>query len=69
VLTWTAEHFLIATTMLAVGVFAVLSWESMFPDRRDVLVLRPLPIGGSTLFLAKITAVVTCNFCRRTGSC
>src|SRR5258706_3814437 len=59
VLTWTAEHFLIATTMLAVGVFAVLSWESMFPDQRDVLVLRPLPIAGSTLFLAKIAAVAT----------
>ena len=29
---WTMEHFLIATTMLAVGLFAVLSWESTFPD-------------------------------------
>lgn len=57
--TWTAEHFLIATTMLAVGLFAVLSWESMFPDRRDVLVLTPLPIRGPTLFFAKIAAVAT----------
>jgi predicted histidine transporter YuiF (NhaC family) len=36
---WTMQHFLIATTMLVVGLFAVLSWESTFPDRRDVLVL------------------------------
>src|SRR5687768_16110066 len=36
---WGAEHFLISTTMLAVTVFAVLSWDSTFPDRRDVLVL------------------------------
>jgi hypothetical protein len=35
------EHFLIATTMLVVGLFAVLSWDSTFPDRRDVLVLAP----------------------------
>jgi predicted histidine transporter YuiF (NhaC family) len=28
---WTVEHFLIATTMLVVGLFAVLSWESTFP--------------------------------------
>src|SRR5690348_3325308 len=35
---WSGEHFLIATTMLAVGLFAVLSWDSTFPDRRDVLV-------------------------------
>ena len=54
---WTAEHFLIATTMLAVGLFAVLSWESMFPDRRDVLVLGPLPVRARTLLLAKVAAV------------
>lgn len=41
---WVAGHFLIATTMLAVGLFAVMSWDSTFPDRRDVLVLFPLPI-------------------------
>ncbi len=56
---WTMEHFLIATTMLAVGIFAVLSWESTFPDRRDVLVLCPLPVRARTLFLAKVAAVAT----------
>ena len=45
--------------MLAVGLFAVLSWESTFPDRRDVLVLGPLPVRARTLFLAKIAAVGT----------
>jgi hypothetical protein len=50
------EHFLISTTMLVVGLFAVLSWDSMFPDRRDVLVLVPLPIRGRTLLLAKVVA-------------
>src|SRR5579884_1176414 len=54
---WTAEHFLIATTMLVVGIFAVLSWESTFPDRRDVLVLGPLPVRARTLFLAKVAAL------------
>jgi CubicO group peptidase (beta-lactamase class C family) len=53
------EHFLIATTMLVVGLFAVLSWDSTFPDRRDVLVLAPLPLRPSTLFLAKIAGVAT----------
>jgi hypothetical protein len=56
---WGTEHFLIATTMLVVGLFAVLSWDSMFPDRRDVLVLAPLPICARTLFLAKVAAVAT----------
>ena len=56
---WGAEHFLIATTMLVVGLFAVLSWDSTFPDRRDVLVLAPLPVRARTLFLAKVAAVAT----------
>jgi len=56
---WSAEHFLIATTMLVVGLFAVLSWDSTFPDRRDVLVLAPLPVRARTLFLAKVAAVGT----------
>jgi len=54
---WTMEHFLIATTMLVVGLFAVLSWDSSFPDRRDMLVLAPLPIRVETLLLAKVAAV------------
>jgi hypothetical protein len=30
---WSAVHFVIATTMLVVGLFAILSWDSTFPDR------------------------------------
>ena len=56
---WAVEHMLIATTMLAVGLFAVLSWDSLFPDRRDVLVLSPLPVRAGTIFLAKVAAVLT----------
>jgi CubicO group peptidase (beta-lactamase class C family) len=57
--TMIAQHFLIATTMLVVGLFAVLSWDATFPDRRDVLVLAPLPVRARTMFLAKIAAVAT----------
>jgi hypothetical protein len=53
---WTMEHRLIATTMLAVGLFAVLSWDATFPDRRDVMVLGQLPVRARTLFLAKVAA-------------
>ncbi|HWC97452.1 MAG TPA: serine hydrolase [Candidatus Sulfopaludibacter sp.] len=56
---WTMEHFLIATTMLVVGLFAVLTWESTFPDRRDVFVLGPLPVKPHMLFAAKVAAVAT----------
>jgi hypothetical protein len=54
---WTFEHFLIATTMLVVGILAVLSWDSTFPNRRDVLVLLPLPLRLRTMFLAKVAAL------------
>ena len=53
---WTMEHRLIATTMLAVGLFVVLSWDATFPSRRDVMVLAPLPVRARTLFLAKVAA-------------
>src|SRR5581483_6584528 len=56
---WMAEHFLISTTMLVVGLFAVMSWDSLFPDRRDVLVLSPLPVRATTLFASKVAAVAT----------
>jgi len=56
---WGMEHFLISTTMLVVGMFAVLSWDSTFLNRRDVLVLGPLPIATRTLFLAKVAALAT----------
>src|SRR5580704_1412987 len=46
---WTAEHFFIETTMTVAGLIAVLNWDSAFPDRRDVLVLAPLPVRASTL--------------------
>jgi hypothetical protein len=58
-ITWVAGHFLVATTMLAVGLFAVMSWDSTFPNRRDILVLSPLPIRARTLLSAKIAAVAT----------
>ena len=54
---WGGAHFLIATTMLIVGLFAVLSWDSSFPDQRDVLVLAPLPVRPRTLFAAKVAAL------------
>ncbi len=57
ILTMIAQHFLIATTMLVVGIFAVLSWDATFPDKRDVFVLAPLPVRTRTMFLAKVGAV------------
>jgi CubicO group peptidase (beta-lactamase class C family) len=43
--------------MLVVGLFAVLSWDGIFPDRRDLQVFGPLPVTPRTMFAAKVSAV------------
>src|SRR5262249_23729449 len=40
------------------GVGAALEWSSLFPSRRDNLVLTPLPVTRSQLFGAKLAALV-----------
>jgi hypothetical protein len=55
---WTFEHCFFATTLTVVGVLAVLSWDSALPDRRDLLVLGPLPVRIRTVFAAKLSALV-----------
>jgi hypothetical protein len=49
-------HYEIATTMLVIGLVTVISWDSTFPDRRDVMVLSPLPLTPRTILLAKLCA-------------
>jgi hypothetical protein len=53
------EHFLVATTMLCTGVFSALSWGTMFPGRRDVMVLGPLPVRAHVILLARLVAAAT----------
>lgn len=55
---WTFEHCFFATTLTVVGVLSVLSWDSALPDRRDLLVLGPLPVRIRTVFAAKLSALV-----------
>lgn len=48
------EQYQIATMMLAVGIFSVITWDSVFPDRRDIMVLSPLPVTPRTILVAKL---------------
>ncbi len=54
---WTFEHLFFTTTLTVVGVLSVLSWDSSLPDRRDLLVLGPLPIRTRTVFAAKLSSL------------
>jgi hypothetical protein len=56
---WTAEQQHISGIMLVVGLFAVVSWDATFPDKRDALVLSPLPITSHVILLAKLAASST----------
>lgn len=55
-LAWHVEQGLISANMLVVGLIAVVTWDSTFPDRKDVMVLSPLPVAPGIILLAKITA-------------
>src|SRR3954454_5237292 len=50
-------YFFVLYSMVAMGFVMVFEWDSLFPDRRDYLVLTPLPLGGSAIFLAKVAAL------------
>ncbi len=51
--------FLGATTMAIAGLFAVLAWNTVLPDRRDALILGLLPVRTRTVFAAKAAAVAS----------
>ena len=67
---WQGEQALISRMMLVVGLVTIIGWDSTFPDRRDVLVLSPLPLAPRIILLAKVAAsasllglaIVTLNF-------
>src|SRR5437763_7521515 len=48
VLARTEQEFLIAATMAIAGLFSVLAWNAVLPDRRDCLILGLLPVRVRT---------------------
>ena len=55
-LLWKTQHNFLSVTMLVAGLMAVISWDNIFPDRRDVMILAPLPVRSPTILLAKLAA-------------
>jgi hypothetical protein len=56
---WSAEVALISLSLVVVGVFALLSWDTLFVDRQDALVFSPLPVRGGVLLAAKAAATAS----------
>jgi hypothetical protein len=44
-------------SMVAIGVIAAVMWDALGFDRRDAMVLGPLPLRASTVIVAKLTAM------------
>ena len=51
-----SEQSFLAGTMLIAGLAAVATWDNIFPDCRDVIVLGPLPIRAYTVLAAKVAS-------------
>ena len=54
---WADQEFLISTSMVIVGVFTLLLWDALFPDRRDCLILGAMPVRVTAVFGAKLAAL------------
>src|SRR5690349_12721483 len=47
----------ITYSMVGVGVISAVMWDALSFDRRDAMVLGPLPLRASTVIAAKLTAL------------
>jgi len=56
-------HFaLVSYAMAVMGLVMTFSWDSLFPDKRDYLILTSLPISPKRLFAAKSVSVAVILF-------
>jgi hypothetical protein len=51
-------YFFVLFSMVVMGFVMVFEWDALFPDRKDYLILTPLPLRGNTIFAAKTVALV-----------
>jgi hypothetical protein len=54
------RYTFVCYSMVVMGFVMTFKWDSLFPDRRDYLILTPLPISLRQFFLAKVVAL--CGF-------
>ena len=51
------EEFLISATITIAGLCAVMAWNTVFPDRRDSLILGLIPVRARTMIAARVAAI------------
>jgi hypothetical protein len=51
-------YFFVLYSMVVMGFVMVFEWDAIFPDRKDYLILTPLPLSGSAIFAGKTVALM-----------
>ncbi len=51
------RYFFVSFSMIVTGFAVVFKWDALFPDRRDYLILNPLPLSRASLFGARVAAL------------
>jgi predicted permease len=51
------RYVFVAYAMVVMGLLVTFKWDSLFPDRRDYLILSSLPITAKRWFTAKVAAL------------
>ena len=51
-------YFFVMFSMVVMGFVMVFEWDALFPDRKDYLILTPLPLGGGSIFAGKTIALM-----------
>src|SRR5215831_178970 len=51
------RYVFVCYSMVVMGFVMTFKWDSLFPDRRDYLILVPLPISLKEFFAAKVVAL------------
>src|SRR5437867_4368435 len=54
------RYVFVCYSMVVMGFVMTFKWDSLFPDRRDYLILTPLPISLQEFFAAKVISL--CGF-------
>jgi hypothetical protein len=54
----TDYYFFVVYSMVVMGLVMVFEWDALFPDRKDYLILTPLPLGGNAIFAGKMVALL-----------
>ncbi len=51
-------YFFVMYSMVIMGLVMVFEWDALFPDRKDYLILTPLPLSQRGIFAGKTAALI-----------